>query len=58
MSGRTRCRMHGGALGSGAPNGSSNGRYRHGLRTKEALALERRTRQLLRAARATLADLS
>lgn len=30
--------MHGGALGSGAPSGKRNGRYRHGGETKEALA--------------------
>ncbi len=28
--GRQRCRMHGGALGSGGPSGKLNGRYRHG----------------------------
>ena len=30
MSGRRRCRMHGGANGSGGPKGSLNGNYRHG----------------------------
>jgi hypothetical protein len=30
--------MHGGALGSGAPSGKRNGRYRHGWQTKEAIA--------------------
>ena len=32
--------MHGG-LGSGAPSGKSNGRYRHGSYTKEAIYLMR-----------------
>lgn len=30
--------MHGGTLGSGAPSGERNGAYRHGERTKEAMA--------------------
>jgi hypothetical protein len=29
--GKRRCRMHGGAQGSGAPKGERNGHYRHGL---------------------------
>lgn len=28
--GRTRCRLHGGAPGSGAPEGEANGNFRHG----------------------------
>jgi hypothetical protein len=32
--------MHGGG-GGGAPSGKSNGRYRHGGNTKEALCLMR-----------------
>ena len=35
--GRSRCRLHGGAPGSGAPKGDRNGRYRHGLCTAEAI---------------------
>ena len=35
--GRTRCRLHGGAPGSGAPKGEANGRYSHGLLTAEAI---------------------
>ena len=34
--GRRRCRLHGGAPGSGAPKGN-NGRYTHGLLTAEAI---------------------
>ena len=37
--------MHGGAKGSGAPKGSQNGRYRHGMRTQEALSEWRRVRE-------------
>ncbi|WP_330218347.1 hypothetical protein [Methylobacterium sp. WSM2598] len=58
MKGRKRCRLHGGAIGSGAPRGSANGRFRHGLRTAEVTALRRQIRELLRSARATLDDLS
>ena len=35
--GRTRCRLHGGVPGSGAPKGEANGRYSHGLLTAEAV---------------------
>jgi hypothetical protein len=37
--GKTRCRMHGGATGSGAPKGKRNGNYRHGGFTAEGLSL-------------------
>lgn len=47
VSGKARCRMHGGAKGSGAPKGSQNGRYRHGMRTQEALAEWRRVREIV-----------
>ena len=33
--GRERCRMHGGAKGSGGPRGERNGNYKHGLWTLE-----------------------
>jgi hypothetical protein len=35
--GRNRCRLHGGAHGSGAPRGEANGRYSHGLLTAQAI---------------------
>jgi glucans biosynthesis protein len=35
--GRNRCRLHGGAPGSGAPRGEANGRYSHGLLTAQAI---------------------
>ena len=34
---RTRCRLHGGAPGSGAPKGEANGQYTYGLLTAEAI---------------------
>ncbi|WP_274534489.1 hypothetical protein [Methylobacterium sp. Leaf85] len=57
MSGKARCRMHGGARGSGAPRGERNGRYRHGMETAEARAQERECRDLMRRSRAFIADI-
>jgi hypothetical protein len=37
-----RCRLHGGASGSGGPPGERNGQYRHGERTKAAIAEQRK----------------
>ncbi len=34
VKGKTRCRMHGGVLGSGAPEGKRHGRYNGGMVTK------------------------
>lgn len=45
-----RCRMHGGAKGSGAPSGSRNGNYRHGAYTHAAIAERRAIRSFLREA--------
>ena len=53
--GRTVCYHHG--AHAGAPTGKSNGRYRHGGRTQEAIEERRAIRKLIRAARATIADL-
>jgi len=36
VAGRARCRMHGGAKGSGGPRGRRNGNYKHGRYTAEA----------------------
>jgi hypothetical protein len=44
--GRRRCRMHGGAKGSGAPKGERNGNYKHGHFTQEAVELRRQIRAL------------
>ena len=45
--GLRRCRLHGGAPGSGAPVGSANGRYVDGNYTKEAKAERRLVRRIL-----------
>ena len=47
---KARCRMHGGAVGSGAPAGNQNA-LKHGLYTAEEQALKRRISQLIRDSR-------
>jgi hypothetical protein len=39
--GRKRCRLHGGAPGSGAPRGERHGRYKNGLWTIETRERQR-----------------
>lgn len=51
--GKRRCRMHGGAPGSGAPSGNHNAR-RHGLFTGEAIAERKQIGALLGEARMLL----
>jgi hypothetical protein len=48
VTGRRRCRMHGGADGSGAPRGSKNGNYKHGRYTAEVAATRRWLREATR----------
>jgi hypothetical protein len=59
--GEKRCRLHGGAEGSGAPRGNRNGSYRHGLYTREAIAERKMMRALIWSfredARAALSEL-
>jgi hypothetical protein len=50
VKGKRRCRMHGGAEGSGAPRGNRNA-LKHGLRSAEVLMLQRQVRELLRGTR-------
>lgn len=45
--GKQRCRLHGGAKGSGAPTGNQNA-LKHGLYTRESLEFQRQVRELLR----------
>jgi hypothetical protein len=54
--GKRRCRMHGGAAGSGAPVGNKNA-FRHGHYTEGAIAERRALAELIRLMRASLADL-
>ena len=56
VSGRKRCRMHGGAQGSGAPRTNQNAR-KHGAFTKDAIAERRRIQVLLGEARKLLEEM-
>ena len=49
-----RCRLHGGAAGSGGPPGEPNGQYRHGERTNAAIAERQKFSALLKMLRAGL----
>ena len=54
VGGRSRCRMHGGAKGSGGPRGNRNGKFKHGLYTGEAKATRRVMRAKVREIRAVI----
>jgi hypothetical protein len=56
MHGRKRCRMHGGAPGSGAPRANRNARKR-GLFTGDAIAERRQIQALLGEARELLEEM-
>ena len=49
VSGKRRCRMHGGARGSGAPAGNRNA-LKHGRYSHEAIEFRRAMRELVREA--------
>jgi uncharacterized protein YjcR len=57
VNGKKRCRMHGGAPGSGAPRGNKNA-LKHGLYTRDAIEQRRQTRDLLRQSRMLVAKLT
>jgi len=54
--GKKRCRMHGGAPGSGAPSGNKNA-LKHGLYTREAIEERRQLRTLMRQSRLLIQDI-
>ena len=56
VKGKRRCRMHGGAEGSGAPKGNQNA-LKHGRFTKAAIEERRRLRQLMRDANKFLEEI-
>jgi uncharacterized protein YjcR len=56
VSGKKRCRMHGGAHGSGAPRANQNAR-KHGLFTRDAIAERRQIQALLGEARKLLDEM-
>lgn len=53
--GKQRCRMHGGAKGSGAPEGNRNA-LKHGYWSAEATAMRRALREHVRACAALIGD--
>lgn len=56
VKGKKRCRMHGGAEGSGAPKGNQNA-LKHGLYTREAISERRELRQIIRDAKKFLEEI-
>lgn len=50
VQGKKRCRMHGGAPGSGAPLGNKNAQ-KHGQYTREAISQRRKLKELVRQSR-------
>jgi hypothetical protein len=46
--------MHGGAKGSGGPEGDCNGNFKHGLHTREAKAIRRAMREKVREIKALI----
>ena len=53
---RQRCRLHGGAPGTGAPRGNVNA-VKHGRTTAAALAARRAIARLIRASKRTLEEM-
>jgi glucans biosynthesis protein len=51
--GKKRCRMHGGASGSGAPRGNRNA-LKHGNYTRDAIAERQKLKDLVRESRKLL----
>jgi glucans biosynthesis protein len=56
VSEKRRCRMHGGAPGSGAPSGNKNA-LKHGRYTREAIGARRQLRALLRQSRMLIQEI-
>ncbi len=56
VSGKARCRMHGGARGTGAPIGNTNA-LKHGMYTKAALEEHKALRSLIREMQESLQEI-
>jgi glucans biosynthesis protein len=56
VSGKARCRMHGGASGSGAPIGNQNA-LKHGMYTKAALEEHKALRRMIREMQESLQEI-
>jgi uncharacterized protein YjcR len=54
--GKARCRMHGGAKGSGAPVGNRNA-LKHGMYTKAALEEQKALRSMIREMKESLQEI-
>jgi hypothetical protein len=54
VTGRARCRMHGGAKGSGGPRGDRNGNFKEGLWTRESVDQRKAMRARVKEVRALL----
>lgn len=54
--GKKRCRMHGGAPGSGAPKGNQNA-LKHGFYTKAAIEQRKKIREFIRDAEKFLEEI-
>ena len=56
VAGKKRCRMHGGAAGSGAPKGDQNA-LKSGLFTREAIEERKQLRALIRKSRKFISEI-
>ena len=56
VKGRKRCRMHGGAKGSGAPEGNRNA-VKHGYYTREERELRQHMQALIRESRKLIEEI-
>jgi glucans biosynthesis protein len=56
VAGKRRCRMHGGAAGSGAPQSNRNA-FKHGLSTREMIEQRKAVNVLLRRSRKVLQEI-
>lgn len=56
VAGKARCRMHGGAKGSGAPAGNRNA-VKHGYHTREERELRQHLRALIRESRELIEEI-
>jgi hypothetical protein len=56
VQGKKRCRMHGGAAGSGAPRGNRNAQ-KHGLYTRKVIAERRQVGELMRQSRKLILEI-
>jgi len=55
--GKKRCRMHGGAQGSGAPKGNKNA-LKNGFYTKEAMESRKQLKEMIKSYKETLEELT